>query len=504
MITKQQAEQDYELLKNQAISSFKKNKFETALSNIINASKLAYHINFKYSDFEFENLLNLMSIIIIKKRQFVPNNRYVFYDCFALSNRNLTQQYIRAFMAWNIEFLLIIINGQADIDPRILAELQGYDKASVFFVPQKGISLIDQARLIAEKINDYAPSKAFLQMTPWDVVGCLVWNAFPNVERYQINLTDHAFWIGIQCVDYVLEFRNYGYNISFQYRGIAQSRLLIQPYYPIMDSPPFQGITRTGESSIVKLFSGGAPYKVYGAEGLFLNMVKRLLTENSNTIFYYAGGGNMIPMQNFIDANNLRNRWILLGNRKDIVEVMKAIDIYIGTYPWGGGLMSLIAAACEKPIVSFVDSFSKHNNVEGLFSMTKNLPQISYKDLEEFYSAVNVLIKNSVLRKEMGKTLRDAVLSPSEFNSNLKQLIMTKENKENISFMQIDTDNFCQLYINTENQFLHVYKRVLINKTFALKKPIKFISAIFEYIYYKDKLLLIKKIKSEIIQRLNL
>lgn len=39
--------------------------------------------------------------------------------------------------------------------------------------------------------------------TPNDVAGALVFNRFKDlVTRIQIDLTDHAFWLGINSVDY--------------------------------------------------------------------------------------------------------------------------------------------------------------------------------------------------------------------------------------------------------------------------------------------------------------
>lgn len=62
------------------------------------------------------------------------------------------------------------------------------------------------------------------------------------MKRYQINLTDHAFWLGAHAFDYVLEFRDFGANVSRQYHHIAPHKILKQPYYPYIDRTlSFQG-----------------------------------------------------------------------------------------------------------------------------------------------------------------------------------------------------------------------------------------------------------------------
>lgn len=42
----------------------------------------------------------------------------------------------------------------------------------------------------------------------------------------------------------------------------------------------------------------------------------------------------------------------LIGDRHDINEVFKHSDIFLNTYPIGGGLMTQYAAANSKPILS--------------------------------------------------------------------------------------------------------------------------------------------------------
>ena len=64
--------------------------------------------------------------------------------------------------------------------------------------------------------------------TPEDVIGTTALYSYDGqFIRYQINLTDHAFWLGSQCFDKCIEFRSYGASISKEYREIQSSKITV-------------------------------------------------------------------------------------------------------------------------------------------------------------------------------------------------------------------------------------------------------------------------------------
>jgi hypothetical protein len=501
MLTLKKAIKDYNFFVELANKFYTDTNYEDCMSCINYASRLAYAVNFKYTDKNLENIIKNISENIIKSKNFKGNNnRYVFYDYFALPNRGLTQQYLRALMAWGVEFLYIIPRTIDCVDSKILDELKRYDKVQIYCVNMKAKNNIDMVMQISEALKKYQPFRAFLHMAPWDVIGNVIWNSFSNIERYQINITDHAFWLGINSSDYFLEFRNYGYNISYQYRDILKERLLLQPYYPIIDSAKYQGIPY--ENSVaVRLLSGGAYYKVYGENNIFFRLIKKILEENPETLFYYAGNGDERPMLKFIRANQLDDRWFLIGSRTDLSEVMKRMDIYIGTSPWSGGLMTLLAAALSIPIVAYAAISDYSNYTEGFFSSLKEVPNITIHDKDTFYATVNQLVQDKLLRKELGQKMNNSLVAVDEFNVMLKYLVDTKHNREITLDLNIDIDSVAKRYLDLDNNYLHYIPRLLINKYTLRKMPVKFIKNMFIYILHHDKISIFKSIKKLLLRK---
>lgn len=73
----------------------------------------------------------------------------------------------------------------------------------------------------------------------------MIWIKYKSlVKRYLINPTDHAFWLGKSCLDFSIEFRDYGCNVSNKFRSIENNQIIKQIYYPILISSDFKGLPK--------------------------------------------------------------------------------------------------------------------------------------------------------------------------------------------------------------------------------------------------------------------
>lgn len=221
----------YSKTKLLAKQAFELEQYESAIKHIETAAEIAYMFNWIYSDEELEILLQEISQRIIQeKRTFEPvKGKMVFYDAFAFDNKGLTQQYLRALMSWGVEILFIFEGNNFTHSENIVKELKAYPKSELLIV-DKALTATEKSNLIYNKILDFKPEKAFLHLYPSSAVAVVVFNSLPELTRYQINLTDHAFWLGTNCIDYCIEFRNYGCTVSTEKRNLKVRQLLNQPY----------------------------------------------------------------------------------------------------------------------------------------------------------------------------------------------------------------------------------------------------------------------------------
>lgn len=449
-------------IKSLANKQYKQANYEAAVKYIECASMIAYQTNFIYNDQELESLIKKIAGKLIHAQIFsAVKRRIVFYDSSGVDNVALTQQYIKAFISWDCEFLYIVNNSVFNKNKaqNILHTLNKYDKAEVCIV-NNDLSRTEKIRFIYKKIADFAPEKAFLHLTSFDIIPLIVYAALYDIERYQINLTDDAFWLGTHCADYFIEFRNYGCNVSLQKRFITSEQLLLQPYYPIIHCKEFKGLPSLQDH--VKIFTGGALYKMLGDQNLFFDLLKLLLGNYSNVAILIAGSGNQGPFLRFIRDHHYEDRVFLLGQRDDIVHVFEHVDIYLSSYPIAGGLMAQLAAVNAIPILAFTKKNIPGNFVESLLTCGSDV-NLTKTDLSDFKYYADKLIKDENFRKAEGLKLKDCIIQPHEFNKHLYEIVFeNKTSVSNLKKIDIDYEYWSKIYLEVENRFLHncVYELV--------------------------------------------
>jgi len=444
----------YNYFKKSALKALNKGDNELSLKQVEICAQLAYQFNYFYKDQDLEEILALNSQKInsgLYYNQLKIKGRYALIDTNGSDNHGLTQQYIRALIAAEVEFAYIYEDTDLSRINIILKELKEYPKATVFTFDDE-YSYVKKSQMILGFLSKYNPEKFLMHIMPWDVVAVVVCNQLKGVIRYNINATDHAFWLGSSSIEYNIEFRDYGYTVSLDKRGLNAEQLLLLPYYPVFNRIPFKGFPKTILDKSVKIFSGGSFYKIYGDNGLYFDIIKKLLIDNPNAVFLYAGSGKQTKMERFIIDNDLKDRVYLLGNRSDIYEVFKECDIYLSTYPISGGLMSQYAAVNGKPILSYTSPNLSLNYVEGLVCHESSL-KITYENLEDFYSYGRKLCSSESFRASKGLELKNIVISPEIFNTELKYLLSHNRSKRILNYQNINYETVSNLYLEVENKF---------------------------------------------------
>lgn len=465
---------DFEKIKYIASKEYQSGNYENALKCITLAAELAYRFNFIYADDELESLcVKIGAEFKLSQKELTYtdivkfNNAIIFYDCFAYDSRGLTQQYIRALLKCKVPLVFILNSGKSLCNSKdIFLELDGNPLVRVIEI-EKNISLINKIEVICSIVNQISPSKAFLHMAPNDAVGVSAWSQFESVTKFQINLTDHAFWLGVSCLDYCLEFRPYGRQLSKYQRHISEKKLIYMPYYPIIKSDSnFDGFPFKDFTGNIKIFSGGSLYKFYGDGGLYFRVMKRVLDRYPNTILIIAGDGQRSPFNEFISSNNFSDRVYLLGNRQDLNAIFNHVDIYVGSYPISGGLMSQIAASSGVPVVQYSREDLPFNIVEALLPNISPDNKITFFNESDFFNEVSRLIENSEYRQNRSLSIRNTLISIKDFDERVRVLLdnpsCTGFSNEPIEY-KINTVKIQEIYNESEIEQCLDYRISLIS-----------------------------------------
>ena len=472
-------------VKNKLKNYLQKKKYEDVLSYTEMLAELLYEYNQVYIDEELEENLLEVSKEIIDVHGVTESdmtNKVLFYDGFGLDTRGLALIFLEALSKMKYEIVYVT-------DKRAKGTLNEIEKLAV----AEGITIeyIDMSSNYinwANRINDmflkYKPKDAFFYTTPYDVAAIVAFEAYEGiVKRYQIDLTDHAFWLGKYVFDYCIELRSVGSRISNKYRKIDEKKMKMLPYpVRINRAQKFEGFPFETEGKRI-VFSGGSLYKTLGdPENKFYWIVDQLLCQHSDLIYLYAGQGDDSELKKIIEK--YPGRAFRVDERKDFFQVMERCVIYLNTYPMFGGMMMHYAAEANKiPI-----TLRHENDADGLLFGQDKL-KIEYDTKEELVEDVNRLLTNQKYLEERESLLQNSVISEDKFAFELDKLLKQHTTSYELDLTDIDTIKFRNEYIERFNLKKRICASLMKKNNFRVAKmfPVVFCVSVATIVLEKIK-----------------
>lgn len=456
MVTKKFVEDIVSDLKKSANKAYEKNKYDEVLSLVSICADVLYQTNIYYRDNDLEELVEKVAENVCTKPSNYRHDDKVclFWDGFGLNDRGLAQIYLKA-LGKTQKIIYVTYEDRKDQIPDLKLILEK-DGNQYLFIDRKKSSYSKQIKQLEKIIKEYMPSSFFFYSVPDDVVAIpIMYSCEGLFKRVQINLTDHAFWLGAGCIDKCVEFREYGASVSTVYRKIEADKIRIIPFYPMLhEEREFQGFPFEVKEGQKVVFSGGALYKTLGANNLYYKVVDRLLEKNSDVIFWYAGSGDDSEMKKLI--KKYPGRAYLTAERSDLFQVLKHCTFYLSTYPLCGGLMYQYAAKAGKVPVTLVS-----DEVTDGFLLNQNKLNIEFRNVDEMFVEIEKLLNDSSYVKKRENEMVNAVISEDSFNVKVAKIF--SDDKPNISYPYIDTTSFQQWYLDTLTK--QDVERLLVRKS---------------------------------------
>ncbi|HBI60611.1 MAG TPA: hypothetical protein DDY31_05285 [Lachnospiraceae bacterium] len=316
-------------------------------------------------------------------------------------------------------------------------------------------------------IKDSGAKAFFVYDLPSGIVGSLASHALSGsgITSYKINLTDHAFWLGTGATDYFIEFRDYGANISSQYRHIPKGKLLKLPYYPQINREiEFQGFPFDVNENTKVVFSGGALYKTYSKDMLYYYMVEEIVKRYDDVIFWYAGKGNTTEFDNLI--TKYPGKIYRTDERKDLFQILKHCYFYLSTYPITGGLMGQYAINAGKIPVTLL----KHEECRLVLENTSGL-ECEYYSVSDTLDFIDKIMCDNEYLKLKEKYVKDNmfVIEKNEFEDNLQKILEEERSFFCIGYQKVELGNYSNIFIDNYNEE-NIPKLLWVKRTKKLKK----------------------------------
>ena len=418
-------------------------EYNFALSALSARCKIQYSINQVYADNRVEELLLEMSkkIITVPTDYHSDINTVLFYDGFGLDLRGWAASFVRALSSLNYNLIYVAPAHQKGNIPHIVSEIaRGNGRIEYIEVKNSYLKWVSELNSV---FNHYRPHTAFFYTNPNDLSGTLVFDAYEGmVKRIQVDLTDHAFWIGTKAVDYCVESRDIGASNAIYHRGILKERILKMDCCPYInrdiDPEPLPFDIDREEF----VFSGGSLYKTLGDEKLyFYRIIDHILKNHEEIKFLFAGGGDDTEINKMIQK--YPDRMFHIRERSDFIRLFQHCLFFLNTYPMFGGLMMRYAAMVGKIPLTLKHS-SDHEGI--LYNQDKR--GIEFNSYEELLDEADKLIDDPDYRRKKEGGLIGAVITEQDFEKNIKLVIEENRTEDSFEYVgSIDTTEFRAEYL---------------------------------------------------------
>lgn len=434
-----------EAVEKQVYKDIEDGLYEKALSGINTYASYAYDFNQFYTNENIEN-----AIIDIEHRLNFPDNlkkavekNVLYYDGFwNVDTRGLTLIYLEALfdLGFNVYYVTNeAAKGKKPVTEKLIKERNG----KIVYITEPLNNHINQFKALCKIFEYIEPKHAFFYAYPFDVSGAMAFNRYEKhgVKRYQIDLTDHAYWLGVNSFDYCLESRNFGINLAYYERKIPIEKIAYGTWsYPVsLGDTPFMGYPFEKNEGDFIIFSGGSSYKTIDKNKTYYKIVKVLLDKFSQVKFWYAGDVIQEDMRSLL--SDYPNRVFFTRERKDLVPILENIDLFLNTYPLIGGLMFQYSAMSGKsPYTLILDDSTK-----GLLMDDENL-DIYFKSVEDMIEDIDKYISDSDYRNKKNNNIINKASTRELFLNSLKDLMIYGKSKKIDKVRKCNADNFKKIY----------------------------------------------------------
>lgn len=432
-------------LKNLARRSLEKKNYEKALCAISSAGDVLYQYNQRYKDDELEEMLERIAMETISVPETIQNkkdsvNTVLYYDGFGLDLRGTIIAATRA-IAMAGYHLVYVTNANAEgKQPHLLKEIGKYNVDIVYI--HMGEGYMEWTNELLNVFRTYTPDSAFFYTFPFDVSGIIVFNRMKGyVTRFFNDLTDHAFWLGVNTFDYILNNRSMGQSIQHHYRGIPASKMLTTRGSLYVDEDiPMRGLP-FDTNKMRYVFSGGALYKTLGdTHKYFYKMIEFIVNSFEDVNFVYAGEGDDSEFQTLI--TKYPGRVFLFPEREDYYQLIEGSVFYLNTYPMFGGMMMRYACNAGKVPLTL-----KHEHEsDGILYRQPEL-DIEVETYEDAVAEINKLLSDEIYRRTKEEKLQITVFSKKQAADLYRDLIDNHHSIYPVIIEDVDTRKFRNEYL---------------------------------------------------------
>jgi len=435
--------QDLKSILNKSLAD---RNYPKAMASISVGCQILYEYNQQFVDDDFE------AAVLQLAREFAPRydrslrqyqgnpQTILFYDGFGLDTRGVAKMYLNALKKNGYRIIYVTSSsskGQIPETEQLLRE----SNHACYYIPMT--NYVRWTEALIDVIMQTTPQSMFFYTLPYDVSGAVSFAVMDGkVSRFLIDLTDHAFWLGVRCNDFFCGSRQMSASNQLYERHIDRKKLIkLGVNLSVDDSAADHSGLPFDVQKCRYIFSGGALYKTLGDENLtYYSILRHLLRTHGDLYFLYAGDGDRSEMEHILQE--YPERAFLIPERKDFFYLIQHCTLYLNTYPMFGGMMMKYAAYAGKIPITL-----KHDHDSDGLLLDQEDRKIEYDSYESLIEDVDRLLTQPAYLHQREELLKGSVISENRFVHNVRSTIEQHHTDYEHSDEHIDTTRFKEEFL---------------------------------------------------------
>lgn len=197
---------------------------------------------------------------------------------------------------------------------------------------------------------------------------------------------------------------------------IISSGIDVQYYKSYKPDPSFRNTLTNNKNAKIIMTVG--PFKPQKNLQDFIKTAEIVCRKIDKAIFFITGDGELRPeLEKLIADLKLQDKVILLGWRRDIIELLSACDIFVMTSLWEGLPRTILDAMCRaKPVIA--------NAVGGIPEVIENGKNgflTKPYDIADTSDKIITLLQNENLMLKIGENAKASIDEKYDINYGVKQ-----------------------------------------------------------------------------------
>ncbi len=413
----------YQKLKNEALALLEGAQIEKALTYFQVCASYArrYHLGLWQDDDLERALLRISTKIndsINDMIQTLNNERVLFISSSITDYGGHTNAMINWIDCLKNKKQIYCVNTYGDRKNGTVSE-EKLKRDTVFYELPANCSAVEKTVLLQKKIKEISAKHIVLFIDPDDIITLTALGKFVNSKGsdkpivYFFNHADHAFWLGINVTDVLINFRTISIDFSKKTRGFKKIQVVIPLKKKEFDTDIKVELPQNSSKTLSLTI--GSAWKIMPDERWnYFKVLEKILNENPDHghILVSKLGGTLLKKAQSL-LKKFPRRFYLIDGIPNPSELYKKADFIIETFPVSGGTVRVDTISLGKPIICI------ENSKCHLFSSTDDIPKdyplVAAKDEDVVFFASR-LISNPGFREEIGLKLLEFYRTRKSFS----------------------------------------------------------------------------------------